>query len=499
MCIEQTPRSGGAGVSSSVQSSTTNVSGATPAAKVPTLAEQKAVVMQSSCGHAHDQDESVERMTLGRRALHGGEPTRAPLRTPPSYFRSYEQVKAAMQKLAADKPDFVKLEDIGDSFEKTAGKADRDLLLMRLTSPKPGPKSKVFFFGGQHAREIANPELLMRFANWLLDNYGKDPMATMILDTREIQLMPIMNPDGHAVVERGYTGEAGGNLSKRKNTSGNNSEGTDLNRNWATKNWGTAGTSKSPTSETYSGPSAASEPETKALQAFIEKDRPNFVIDWHSYSELVLYPPDDSRGRTTPDQEHFVRVGKKMASFNGYTPQASVELYPTSGTSMWAYEKFGIPTFCIETGTAFHQTDAQYEETWKRNFPVMTWVAQIANDWKKASMGPEVYSARVDASGKLQAQAFDGATKQPAKAAEVVFDVHTPAGEGTAIPVGADGSLTMQTRQLAPGSEKKLMYVRAQDADGNWGPLAPLWQSERALRANLLAVRASQQRGQQQA
>ena len=43
----------------------------------------------------------------------------------PRYFRTYEQQKAAMQALAQSAPELVKLEDFGDSFEKTAGKADR--------------------------------------------------------------------------------------------------------------------------------------------------------------------------------------------------------------------------------------------------------------------------------------------------------------------------------------------------------------------------------------
>ena len=453
-------------------------------------------VMQSAkphdCGVDHDHAENV---TLGRKALAGLEGKTA-ARTPPKYFRTYEQVKAAIADLAKKYPQFVSVVDIGDSFEKTTGKADRDLLVMKLTSQKAGPKAKVFFFGGQHAREIANPELLMRFATWLLEGYGKDAEATAILDNCQIDLLPIMNPDGHAVVERGYTGEPDGELMKRKNTSGKGGQGTDLNRNWASKNWGTAGTSHSQSSETYAGPSPASEPETQAMQNYITESKPQFLIDWHSYSELVLYPPEDSRSNTTPDQEHFVRVGKKMASFNRYKPQASIELYPTSGTSQWAYEKHQIPSFVLETGTAFHQTDAQWEDNWKRNFPVMKYVASIAHDWKKASLGPDISAVRVDGAGLISGVAVDAATGKPAVKAELVLDATVAAGKGTAVAVNADGTFSLQTQQLAPGSEKKLMYVRAQDADGNWGPLAPLWQSVRANRANLVATRVAQAKAQ---
>ena len=56
-----------------------------------------------------------------------------------------------------------------------------------------------------------------------------------------------------------FFGERGGDLMKRKNTSGQNGQGTDLNRNWPEKNWGKAGSSRSPSSDTYMGPSPGSE------------------------------------------------------------------------------------------------------------------------------------------------------------------------------------------------------------------------------------------------
>jgi len=40
---------------------------------------------------------------------------------PPSYFRTYEQLKGALTELAAKYPNLVELTDIGDSGDKTRG------------------------------------------------------------------------------------------------------------------------------------------------------------------------------------------------------------------------------------------------------------------------------------------------------------------------------------------------------------------------------------------
>ena len=422
------------------------------------------------------KDVIEKRLKAGRDANNGIEGKDA-ARTPPKYFRTYEQVKAAMFELAQKYPDFVKVEDIGDSFEKSTGKADRDILSLVITSPKAGDKTRVMHIAGQHAREIANPEVLMRYALWALENYGKDPEATALLDNRILDLVVMVNPDGHAVVERGFTGERGGDLMKRKNTSGQNGQGTDLNRNWPEKNWGKAGSSRSPSSDTYMGPSPGSELEVQAVVARVETTMPKFFMDWHSYSELVLYPPEDDRKNTTPDQEHFVRVGKKMASFNGYTPQASIELYPTSGTSQLPYERHQIPSFVVETGTAFTQSDAQFEETYKKNFPVLQYAAKIAHDWKSASAGPEITSASINARGEITARATDALTGKAAKAIEVVTSLSQKEGSGVRLTKGAKGMFAGVARELAPRIGKQVVYVRAQSEDGNWGPYKAMWLS----------------------
>ena len=65
----------------------------------------------------------------------------------------------------------------------------------------------------------------------------------------------------------------------------------DLNRNYGYM-WGTDddGSSPSPDSEVYRGPSAFSEPETRAVRDLFQGRDFRAVVSFHSYSQTILYP-----------------------------------------------------------------------------------------------------------------------------------------------------------------------------------------------------------------
>ncbi len=67
--------------------------------------------------------------------------------------------------------------------------------------------------------------------------------------------------------------------------------GVDLNRNWGHQ-WGGMGADTNPCGETYRGPAAFSEPETKAVkEAFdVVAARTVLYISYHSYGEMILLP-----------------------------------------------------------------------------------------------------------------------------------------------------------------------------------------------------------------
>ncbi|MBY8853904.1 zinc carboxypeptidase, partial [Saccharothrix sp. MB29] len=70
-------------------------------------------------------------------------------------------------------------------------------------------------------------------------------------------------------------------------------------------------------------------------------------IDWHTYSELILWPygytyNDTAPGLDATQANVFQTMGRRMAALNGYTPQQASDLYVTDGSVddwMWAAHK----------------------------------------------------------------------------------------------------------------------------------------------------------------
>lgn len=419
-------------------------------------------------------------------------------------YRTVEETYTSMQDLATARPDLVQLEDFGDSWEKTqpGGLDGYDLLAVRLTNTAiPGPKPRFFLMGAIHAREYVTAETAMRFAEWLVNHYGTDPEATWILDHHEIVVAPHTNPDGRKIAE-------GGTL-WRKNTDNDDGctspslWGTDLNRNYDFK-WGFPGSSPYPCDETYRGPSAASEPETQAVQnevlGLIPDQRgpgdgdpapitaTGILITLHSYSELVLWPWGWTSA-DAPNSADLQAVGTKLATYNGYTPQQSNDLYPTSGTTDdWSYGQLGNASFTFEMGTWFFQDCSTFENTiYPDNFNALLYAAKIPRTPYTLARGPDARNVATTPMTVTQgvpvtvtALLSDTLTgNQAITGGEVYVDTPPWAG-GTPIAMEPDDGqfntslegahAVLDTAGLSLG--RHLIFVRGHDAGDWWGPMS---------------------------
>ena len=188
-----------------------------------------------------------------------------------SCFRDLEGMTKAMFDLETNHPDLVSIESIGESYLKTVGDADgHDIYVMKITaSTSPNP-SQVFFTGGQHARELAPPELLMRFAEHLVEGYNTNADITWVLDRTQINIVLYVNPDGRMIAETQKDLYWRKNVNSNDGTCPDDSIGTDLNRNYDWMWGGTSGgaSSSNPCDEDYHGVGPASEPEVQAVIAY---------------------------------------------------------------------------------------------------------------------------------------------------------------------------------------------------------------------------------------
>ena len=288
-------------------------------------------------------------------------------------YRDYEEMLTELQQLEADNPAICKLFDIGETLGKEysdAGNSIYDDYYHEIWALKVSDNVAieedepcVYYLAEHHAREPISLEVSMAVLNNIINNYGTDPEITDNVNNTQIWFVPLVNPNGHKVV----TNEI--NTMWRKNIRDNNENGTlnvtgyspqdgvDPNRNYG---WEWGGASTNWTSETYQGTSAFSEPETQAVKNLINSHHFVAGISYHSYGELILYPFGYADEVIAPDQAALEELATNMAltipSQGGgyYTPEASWELYPCTGTTDdHSYGTQGIFSYTIELATQF--------------------------------------------------------------------------------------------------------------------------------------------------
>lgn len=194
---------------------------------------------------------------------------------------------------------------------------------------------RVLYASHIHAREAITGMQLIYYMWYILENYDTDPEIKYLVDNSEMYFIPVLNPDG---VKRNQTNSPNGGGMHRKNlrSVGTTNPGVDLNRNFDIQ-WGTSGVSNNTNNDTYPGPSAASEPETKAFKWFAEEKDFVASLCHHSYGDLLLFPFGYANVQT-PDQAFFENFTAEFVTVNGFENTQSVNLYPAAGdTDDWLY------------------------------------------------------------------------------------------------------------------------------------------------------------------
>lgn len=297
---------------------------------------------------------------------------KSPLPSGRTTYRTYANYGAEMAKLAQQYPERVKLITL-----KNRTKQGRVVQGMEITDDVTNVndgKPVFLMMGLHHAREWPSGEHSMEYAYDLLQNVTGDSRASRILAGTRTIIVPVVNPDGFAISRNAVV--PGNDLAyeyKRKNctisvltpvefTQGgcaNNAaganRGTDLNRNYPGF-WGGGGASPNWRSETFRGDGPGSEPETDNIRTLISQRQVTNLISNHTYSNLVLRAPSIAATGFSPDEVAYKALGDTMAETNGYTSQASFQLYDTSGSvEDWSYWNTGGLGFTFEIGNQnFH-------------------------------------------------------------------------------------------------------------------------------------------------
>jgi carboxypeptidase T len=301
-----------------------------------------------------------------------------------TYYGGYHTVNAQyahLDQVAEQHSDLATVVTYGQSWRKQQGVAGGyDLKAICISKQGNGvcqrnPNSarpRFFLMAQIHAREITTGDVAWRWIDELVGKYGSDSAITDLVNSTELWVVPIANPDGTDIVQQGGDSPT----LQRKNADDSNGRncggfggqiGVDLNRNAGT-HWDTTGISHNPCSEVYDGPRADSEVENSALEKLLRDlypaarpsgdsapapaDTRGMMITLHSYASMVIFPwGHDARVHTGNDAA-LRALAKQMGQLTGYEyGQAGEILYNASGgTDDWTYDKLGVASFTIEVG-----------------------------------------------------------------------------------------------------------------------------------------------------
>ncbi len=107
-------------------------------------------------------------------------------------FHSYTELTDEIHAVAAAHPDIVSVFSIGKSYK------GRELWMAKVSDNVATDEAEpeVFFDGTHHSDEHMGVEMCLKIFHWLVDGYGVDSRITNIVNTREVYILFLANPDG---------------------------------------------------------------------------------------------------------------------------------------------------------------------------------------------------------------------------------------------------------------------------------------------------------------
>jgi hypothetical protein len=372
---------------------------------VPGRAGERLVVVDST------ERARLERLGAGTvtvatpRLRAAADPAQAPIYRP--FDDPQRGVRALLDSLARALPTRVRIDTLGLTAE------GRPVLAAKVgPAGDDARRPNVLFLATYHAREWAATEMALRLLRYLAAAPTADVRLDSLIARRDVWIVPVVNPDGYQ-----HTFVADRLWRKNRRLLGRvGSEevrGVDLNRNHSMR-WGLdeMGSSSDPRSEVFRGPSAASEPETQAIERFHVLHPPVVSVSYHTYAGLLLHPegwrygllPGDLslyRALGGTDERPAVRDRLPGAPYGYQRPQPSWQLYPTNGDyNDFAADRFGTLSFTPELtsgfegaayyGFEFPEDEARLRTLFEDNLPFALDAIEAAGDparWRSPTTG----------------------------------------------------------------------------------------------------------------
>ena len=270
---------------------------------------------------------------------------------------TYENMQNDLGILARIFPEIIQIDSLGKTEDQ------RELYHFYIGSAN-APK-KILIFGGIHGREYMTSQLIMEQTTEFLMKLCRtqDKEYAKILEGKAIHVVPMVNPDGVTISQRGAMGIKNPDLKNLveeialreggRHPQGSyfhrwkaNAKGVDLNRNFDAL-WETCEDAvQEPSRENYKGTKPESEIESRALAELTRREEFQRTISYHS-SGAVIYWDFYQQGQLRVQTWEFA---KKIGEITGYVPQENTREQSSGGYKDWALLKMEIPSLTIEIG-----------------------------------------------------------------------------------------------------------------------------------------------------
>ena len=271
-------------------------------------------------------------------------------------YHKHAALTTELQAYAAAFPAISRLVNVGLSVQ------GRELWAMLITDnpdvEEDEPEFK--YVSSMHGDEIMGVEMCLYLIDTLLNDYGSVSRITDLVDSTEIWIMPLMNPDGREITQR------------------NNANGFDLNRSFPEFPEEYTGT-RFYTSANFAG----LEPEVAALMQWALDNSFVLSANYHGGALVVSYPFDAMPGvpsgqyAASPDDALYIDMSLRYAAEN--SPMFSFGTFPNGivngndwfivkgGMQDWMYRFAGNAEVTIEVSNSKTPPENQIATFWADN------------------------------------------------------------------------------------------------------------------------------------
>jgi zinc carboxypeptidase len=242
------------------------------------------------------------------------------------------------------------------------------------------PEAAMLINSGTHPREWSGPESATELIETLVETQTDDYWGEYLHDQINLMVVPVLNVDSFLQTQlypattsgfRSYPREGrmrrknlrdsatGTPIDTDINTTADNQQGVDLNRNSGVGFGQNGGSSGDVTSIVYRGPSTATEPEILALHsaaAIGPADRLRYFTDLHAFTKVYLQVSTGNARRDAIDTTLATRMSRVPASNYrvGGTPPTGSDI---GSTDSWFGITYDIPSYTLETEPRFSGSD----------------------------------------------------------------------------------------------------------------------------------------------